>query len=170
KNMCMFCHKMQAKIVRYLELIHSEEDDVRKFKYLPSKYEGQSFIPCRRARENKPKILKNYLACGNCKGFYLKSTLRHHFRRCTDRSGHNIRVVKVMGRRLESKCLKEVREGCRERRKIIDTIRKKGNFEFNIKKQIRRAKFYSIMWKLQGFLFKIDTETSFQKMYGSVRT
>ncbi|KYN32976.1 hypothetical protein ALC56_12792, partial [Trachymyrmex septentrionalis] len=60
--------------------------------------------------------------------------------------------------------------GCRERRKIIDTIRKKGNFEFNIKKQIRRAKFYSIMWKLQGFLFKIDTETSFQKMYGSVRT
>ncbi|KYN22043.1 hypothetical protein ALC57_05567 [Trachymyrmex cornetzi] len=120
--MCIFCHKMQAKIVRHLELVHSEEDDVRKFKYLPKgcnerrkiidtlrkkgsfefnikkQYEGQSFIPCRRARENKLKILKNYLACGNCKGHYLKSTLRHHFRKCTGRSGQNSRVVKVMGR------------------------------------------------------------------------
>ncbi|XP_018360372.1 PREDICTED: uncharacterized protein LOC108759424 [Trachymyrmex cornetzi] len=123
KYMCIFCHKMQAKIVRHLELVHSEEDDVRKFKYLPKgcnerrkiidtlrkkgsfefnikkQYEGQSFIPCRRARENKLKILKNYLACGNCKGHYLKSTLRHHFRKCTGRSGQNSRVVKVMGRR-----------------------------------------------------------------------
>lgn len=124
KYMCVFCHKMLSKIARHLELVHSNEPDVQKFKYLPKgcserkniidtlrkkgnfkfnvekQYEEQGFIPCRRARENQAKILKNYLACGNCKGHYLKSSIRHHFKKCTGRIGKNSRIVKVMGRRI----------------------------------------------------------------------
>jgi len=61
KYMCVFCHKMQAKIARHFELVHSKEPDVQNFKYLP--------------------------------------------------------------------------KGCSERRNIIDILRKKGNFKFNIEKQ-----------------------------------
>ncbi|XP_067207873.1 uncharacterized protein [Linepithema humile] len=145
KYMCVFCHKMQAKIARHFELVHSKEPDVQKFKYLPKscsetrkiidtlrkrgnfkfniekQYEGQGFIPCRRARENQSKILKNYLACGNCKGHYLKSTLRHHFKKCTGRTGEKSRIVKVMGRRIEGKCLKEADE--RVRRLVLPVMR-----------------------------------------------
>jgi len=80
--MCVFCNKLQTKIARHFELVHSNEPDVQKFKYLPKgcserrniidtlrkkgnfifniekQYEGQGFIPCRRARENHPKVLK----------------------------------------------------------------------------------------------------------------
>ncbi|KAL6268345.1 hypothetical protein P5V15_001476 [Pogonomyrmex californicus] len=107
KYMCAFCHKMQAKIARHLESVHFKESDVQKFKYLrkgcserrniidtlrkkgnfkfniEKQYEEQGFIPCRRARVNNPKILTNYLACGNCEGYYLKSTIRHHLKKCT---------------------------------------------------------------------------------------
>lgn len=145
KYMCVFCHKMQAKIARHFELVHSNEPEVQKFKYLPKgcserrniidtlrkrgnfkfniekQYEGQGFIPCRRARENQPKILKNYLACGNCKGHYLKSTIRHHFKKCTGRTGEKSRIVKVMGRRIEGKCLKEADE--RVRRLVLPAMR-----------------------------------------------
>lgn len=137
KYMCLFCHKMQSKIARHLELVHSNEPDVQKFKYLPKnsserrniidmlrkkgsfkfniekQYEGQSFIPIRRARENHSKIFRNYLACGNCKGHYLKLTLRHHFKKCTGRTGEKSRIAKVMGRRLEGKYLKEADEKVR---------------------------------------------------------
>jgi len=34
KYMCVFCHKIQAKIARHFELVHSKESDVQKFKYL----------------------------------------------------------------------------------------------------------------------------------------
>lgn len=145
KYMCVFCHKMQAKIARHLESVHCNEPDVKKFMYLPKgcserrniidtlrkrgnfkfniekQYERQGFIPCRRARENKPKILKNYLACGNCKGHYLKWTLRHHFKKCTGRTGEKSRIVKVMGRRIEGKCLKEADE--RVRRVVLPAMR-----------------------------------------------
>lgn len=143
--MCVFCNKLQTKIARHFELVHSNEPDVQKFKYLPKgcserrniidtlrkkgnfifniekQYEGQGFIPCRRARENHPKVLKNYLACGNCKGHYLKSTIRHHFKKCTGRTGKNSRIVKVMGRRLEGKCLKDADE--RVRRLVLPAMR-----------------------------------------------
>lgn len=145
KYMCVYCHKMQAKIARHLESVHSKELEVQKFKYLPKgcserrniiatlrkkgnfkfniekQYEGQGFIPCRRARENQPKILKNYLACGNCKGHYLKSSIRHYFKKCTGRTGENSRIVKVMGRRLEGKCHKETDN--RVRRLILPSMR-----------------------------------------------
>lgn len=137
KYMCIFCHKLQSKFARHLELVHSKEPDVRKFIYLPKgcverrniidlirkkgnfkyniekQYENKGFIPTRRAREDKSKVIGNYLACGNCKGHYLKSSLRHHFKKCTGRMGQNSRVVKVMGRRLEGRCLKEATEKVR---------------------------------------------------------
>lgn len=136
---------MQAKIVRHFESVHLNEPDVQKFKYLPKgcserrkiidilrkngnfkyniekQYEGQGFILTRRARKNQPKTIKNYLACGNCKGHYLKSTLRHHFRKCTGRKGEKSRIVKVMGRRIEGKCLKEADE--RVRRLLLPAMR-----------------------------------------------
>lgn len=100
-------------------------DTLRKrgnFKFnIEKQYEGQGFIPCRRARENQPKILKNYLACGNCKGHYLKSTIRHHFKKCTGRTGEKSRIVKVMGRRLEGKCFKVADE--RVRRLLLPSMR-----------------------------------------------
>lgn len=134
KYMFIFCYKMQAKIARHLESVHSNELEVQKFQHLPKgcserkkiidtlrkkenfkfniekQYKGQGFIPVRRARENHSKILKNYLACGNCKGHYVKSNLRHHFKKCTGRTGEKNRIAKVMGRRLEGKCLKEADE------------------------------------------------------------
>jgi hypothetical protein len=145
KYMCVFCHKMQAKIARHFKLVHSKEPDVQKFKYLAKgcserkkiidilrkkgnfkfniekQYEGQDFIPCRRARKTQPEILKNYLACGNCKGHYLKSTIRHHFKKCTGRTGEKSRIVKVMGRRLERKCLKKADE--KVRRLVLPAMR-----------------------------------------------
>ncbi|XP_039306736.1 uncharacterized protein LOC120358084 [Solenopsis invicta] len=154
KYMCVFCHKMQTKIARHLELIHSEEPDVQKFKYLPKgcserrkiidslrkqgnfkfninkQYENKGFIPCRRPRENNPKLLKNYLACGSCKGHYLKSSIRHHFRKCTGRSGKQSRIVKVMGRKIEGKCHKEADK--KVRRLILPTMRSDG-VSYNIR-------------------------------------
>lgn len=145
KYMCVFCHKMQTKIARHLEQVHSEEPDVQNFKHLPKgcderkkiietlrkrgnfkfniekQYEGQGFIPCRRARENQDKILKNYLACGNCKDHYLKSTIRHHFKKCTSRIGNKSRIVKVMGRRIEGKYHKDADE--KVRRLILPSLR-----------------------------------------------
>jgi len=101
-------------------LIFYEKKENFKFN-IEKQYEGQCFIPCRRARKDQPKILKNYLACRNCKGHYLKSTIRHHFKKCTGQTGEKSRIVKIMGRRLERKCLKEADE--KVRRLVLPAMR-----------------------------------------------
>lgn len=44
------------------------------------------------------KTAKDYIACGKCKGFFVKSSIRRHFHRCTGRSSKQHRSVMVMGR------------------------------------------------------------------------
>lgn len=34
-NFCFFCNKMQTKIARHLENVHKDEEEVKKFRFLP---------------------------------------------------------------------------------------------------------------------------------------
>jgi len=44
------------------------------------------------------KTAKDYTACGKCKGFFLKSSIRRQFYHCTGRNSKQHRSVLVMGR------------------------------------------------------------------------
>ncbi|XP_067207109.1 uncharacterized protein [Linepithema humile] len=122
KNCCFYCRKMQSKIARHLATVHRNEPEVKKFLDLkPKNLERRRIIEtisrngnfihntnsnvndgkllvCRRPRENSKKTAKDYTACGKCKGFFVKSSIRRHFHRCTGRSSKQQRSVMVMGR------------------------------------------------------------------------
>lgn len=122
KNCCFYCGKMQSKIARHLSTIHRNEPNVKKFLDLhPNTLERKRIIEtirrngnfmyntksnindgkllvCRRPRKDKPKTAKDYTACGKCKGFFAKSSIRRYFNRCTGYSSKRHRSVMVMGR------------------------------------------------------------------------
>jgi len=56
------------------------------------------FVVCRRLRKDSKKTAKDYTACGKCKGFFFKSSIRRHFHRCTGCSSKQHRSVLIMGR------------------------------------------------------------------------
>ncbi|XP_015125309.1 uncharacterized protein LOC107047092 [Diachasma alloeum] len=124
RHFCLYCQKFQSKLARHLELVHGKESEVRKFILLPPKNkERQSIIAtirkrgdhlyntdrrfnkgtlivCRRPNEKMKKKAEDFLRCGYCKGQYTRSVLRHHWKKCTQRSGKNERIILVKGRKV----------------------------------------------------------------------
>ncbi|XP_071652343.1 uncharacterized protein [Temnothorax longispinosus] len=113
---------MQSKIARHLATVHRNEPEIKKFLDLPpnnlerkriietirrngnfvyntnSNVNDGKLIVYRRPQKNKEKGAKGYTACGKCKGFFVKSSIRRHFRKCTGHSSKQTRSVLVMGR------------------------------------------------------------------------
>lgn len=110
-NFCFFCHKMQTKIVRHLENVHKDEEEVKKFKFLPKgnierrkfidclrrrgnflynidpQFNTGNIITCRRPQKEMKRNASDFASCAKCKGFFAKSSLRHHFKICNEKQG-----------------------------------------------------------------------------------
>ncbi|XP_046616551.1 uncharacterized protein LOC124303421 [Neodiprion virginianus] len=122
KYFCLYCHKMQTKLARHLETVHSNEADVKKFIGLPKgnserqeiiatlrkhgnhilntdrRFNNGSLLVCRRPNPRMKKTAKDFIPCAKCKGQYAKSVIRHHWRHCTKLRGENGRIIMVKGR------------------------------------------------------------------------
>ncbi|KAL6253534.1 hypothetical protein P5V15_015382 [Pogonomyrmex californicus] len=122
KNCCFYCKKLQSKIARHLETVHYNEEEVKKFAILPKgNFERKKIIEtirrndnfqfntkrainngelivCRRPNKKLCKSASNFLPCVKCKGFFSKSSLCHHFRRCTGRNSKHSKSIMVLGR------------------------------------------------------------------------
>lgn len=94
KNFCSYCHKLQSKLARHLELAHKNEDDVKKFITLPprnqekqqiisvlrkngnhlyntdTRFNKGDLLVVRKPQERMKKSAKDFMACGNCRGQY----------------------------------------------------------------------------------------------------
>lgn len=57
-------------------------------------------IVCRRPNEKYHRLATDFTACGKCKGFFAKSTIRHHSRRCFEKDFKKNRCVMIMGRKV----------------------------------------------------------------------
>ncbi|VEN50567.1 unnamed protein product [Callosobruchus maculatus] len=123
KNFCFYCHKMQSKISRHLETVHSKENDVMKFSVLPKntlerkkiidliRKKGNFYfnttngvnhgelLVSRRPSEQLKKTASDYTTCYNCRGFFTKNSIRHHRAKCVEHKP-NDRQIMVMGRKL----------------------------------------------------------------------
>ncbi|VEN42507.1 unnamed protein product [Callosobruchus maculatus] len=122
---CMYCKTMQTKFARHLEIKHKNEEDVKKFIYLPkNNAERKKLIETIRRKSqfayntdndiNDGKIIVcrkrsaneaignagDYTACPHCKGFFTKTNLRHHAKSCFAFDGKIRRNLLVMGRKL----------------------------------------------------------------------
>ncbi|XP_044763256.1 uncharacterized protein LOC123320130 isoform X1 [Coccinella septempunctata] len=124
KLYCMFCGKFQSKFARHIELVHSNETEVKKFINLKKgcterrniietiRKRSQFFyntnhnvndgelIVSRRPGKKLNKTASDYIACQNCKGFYTKNNIRHHAKKCFNYDGSRSRTVMVMGRKV----------------------------------------------------------------------
>ncbi|KAG5863507.1 hypothetical protein JTB14_031458 [Gonioctena quinquepunctata] len=137
-NFCIFCHTKHKKIARHFEIRHKNEEDVQKFLSIPKKsserrkliavlrkrgnylfnsdknYNDGELIVSRRPNEKHLRAAKDFRACGNCKAYFAKNSLRAHFRKCTKKSSKNERLVMIMSKkvmgRIHSKASKTVRE------------------------------------------------------------
>ncbi|KAL6256744.1 hypothetical protein P5V15_011678 [Pogonomyrmex californicus] len=122
KNCCFYGKKLQSKIARHLETVHYNEEKVKKFAILPKgNFERKKIIEmirrngnfqfntkrainngelivCRRPKKKLCKSASNFLPCVKCKGFFSKSSLRHHFRRCTGRNSKHSKSIMVLSR------------------------------------------------------------------------
>ncbi|XP_043267677.1 uncharacterized protein [Venturia canescens] len=124
RNFCFYCQKLQAKIARHLETVHAKEEDVKKFAQLPpnnkerktiiamlrkkgnhlfnndKRFNNGQLLVCRRPNQRMHKSASDFIACGNCKGQYAKSVIRHHFRKCTQKTTGPERLAMVCGRKV----------------------------------------------------------------------
>jgi len=122
ENCCYYCKKLQSKIARHLETVHRNEEEVKKFSALPKgnlerkkiietirrngnfqfntkkAINNGELIVCRRPNKKWCKIARDFLPCGKCKGFFSKSSLRHHFHRCTGRNSKHSKSIMILGR------------------------------------------------------------------------
>ncbi|XP_066590803.1 uncharacterized protein [Prorops nasuta] len=123
KKICIYCKKLQTKIARHLESKHADQDDVKKFSVLPKGCRERKLIidtirkkgdflhnidenlnkgeltVCRRPTQENNRKATDYAACSNCKGFFSKKTLRHHFDQCNSKKKKKgSRSVTIMGR------------------------------------------------------------------------
>lgn len=55
-------------------------------------------IVCRRPSQKVSRNAQDFQACINCKGFFSKATIRHHYRYCVGHSTKKNRSVNVLGR------------------------------------------------------------------------
>ncbi|EFN66480.1 hypothetical protein EAG_10974, partial [Camponotus floridanus] len=121
---CVFCMKLQSQLARHLETVHLNEPDVKKFAILPKKnperkkiidtirkmgnfkfntnseFNTGQLIVCRRPNEKTNKTAKDFVACVKCKGFFAKSTIRHHARVCLNKDFRKNKNIMIMGRKI----------------------------------------------------------------------
>lgn len=124
QNYCVFCMKLQSQLARHLETVHLNEPDVKKFAILPKKnperkkiidtirkmgnfkfntnseFNTGQLIVCRRPNEKTNKTAKDFVACVKCKGFFAKSTIRHHARVCLKKNFRKYKNIMIMGRKI----------------------------------------------------------------------
>ena len=127
KHCCFYCKKIISKLSRYLESVHKDRIEVKKFINLPInskerkdiiatirkngdfsynndiKVNTGKLIVCRRPNGKFKKDATHFVICGKCKGFYSKNTLRHHVVKCTKGVSKNSRSILVMGRKISSR-------------------------------------------------------------------
>jgi len=124
QNYCIFCMKLQSQLARHLETVHCNEPEVKKFTVLPKrnlerkkiieiirkngnfKYNTNAevnkgeLIVCRRPNIKSNKTARDFTACMKCKGFFNKSTIRHHARECFKQDFKRHKGIMVMGRKI----------------------------------------------------------------------
>lgn len=113
------------QLARHLEIVHRNEPEVKKFAILPKnnperrkiidtlrrngnfKFNTSSdvndgrLIVCRRPNEKYQTLPTDFTACGKCKGFFAKWTIRHRSRRCFEKDFKKNRCVMIMGRKVK---------------------------------------------------------------------
>ncbi|XP_071647548.1 uncharacterized protein [Temnothorax longispinosus] len=123
-NYCYFCLKLQTQISRHLETVHRNEPEVKKFAVLPkgnperkkiidiirkngnfkfntmSENNNGKLIVCRRPNAKYNKSATDFIACAKCKGFFAKTTIRHHSRSCLKTDFSKNRCIMIMGRKV----------------------------------------------------------------------
>lgn len=126
-NACLYCHKKIIKFARHLEMVHGDEEDVKKFKVLPKQclerrqiidvlrkranylyninpsLNNGDLIVCRRPNEKLDRSAKDFKACSKCKGYYSKQSLRVHFAKCSGRSSKHERLVMIQSKQVMSR-------------------------------------------------------------------
>jgi len=124
RNCCAFCMKLQSKLARHLETIHYNEPEVKKFAILPKKNPERKkiintirkignfkfntnselntgqLIVSRRPNEKVNKTAIDFIACAKCKGFFAKSSIRHHARKCFKKNFEKNKSIMIMGRKI----------------------------------------------------------------------
>lgn len=119
KDFCIYCKSEQGKLSRHVTRLHKDEDDVAQFlsfkKNAPERKtimakirkRGQFFFNTNRVvntgerkvtRRPNAKYAKNatdFATCPSCLGDYAKSSIRHHFRRCSNKQSVKRRKVLV---------------------------------------------------------------------------
>ncbi|XP_067217009.1 uncharacterized protein [Linepithema humile] len=124
QNYCYFCSKLQTQLPRHLEIVHRNEPEVKKFAMLSkgnperrkiidiirkngnfkfntnSEVNNGKLIVCRRPNEKYNKSATDFIACGKCKGFFTKQTIRHHSRKCLKKDFSKNKCIMIMGRRI----------------------------------------------------------------------
>lgn len=127
KQFCYYCHTMQSKLARHLQIAHKDEEDVKKFSLLPPKnaerqqiisairkngnhlyntdrrFNSGELLVVRRPQKHMKRSAQDFVACGNCKGQYSKAVVRHHFRKCTKKVSKTERLVMVKGRKVSAR-------------------------------------------------------------------
>ncbi|XP_043275885.1 uncharacterized protein [Venturia canescens] len=123
KHFCFYCQKFQVKIARHLEAVHGNEEEVKKFTRLAIKskvrkaviaeirkkgnhlhnndtrFNTGELLVCRRPNVRMQRGAGDYLACGNCKGQYARSSIGHHFSECTGTSGKSEHIAVSSGKK-----------------------------------------------------------------------
>lgn len=126
-NACLYCHKKIIKFARHLEMVHEDEEDVKKFKVLPKQclerrqiidvlrkkanylyninpsINNGDLIVCRRPNEKLDRSAKDFKACSKCKGYYSVQSLRIHFAKCSGRSSKHERLVIIQSKQVMSR-------------------------------------------------------------------
>lgn len=124
KSNCFFCSKLQTQLARHLESVHCNEPEVKKFTVLPkgnrerkkiidiirkngnfkfninSEINNGTLLVCRRPNEKFTKSAADFIACGKCKGFFSKKTIRHHSRNCFKKDFSKNKCIMIMGRKV----------------------------------------------------------------------
>jgi len=115
---------ISTSFARHLETIHRNESDVKKFAILPRKHPERlqiietirkngnfifntqaqlntgQLIVSRRPNKKYDKDATDFTASVKCKGFFAKSTIRHHSRTCLNKQFKKQRNIMVMGRQI----------------------------------------------------------------------
>lgn len=105
-----------------MQRVHKDEADVQQFLDLPkgtterrriidtirrngnflfntnTEFNNGELLVCRRPNQKMLRRAQDFQACINCKGFFSKTTIRHHFRYCVGRSKKRNRSINVLGR------------------------------------------------------------------------
>lgn len=126
---CFYCKKKVTKLARHFEVKHPKEDDVKRIlsltkgslerrqqigklrkkgNYLfntdPSYNDGELLV-ARRPQRKLTKTAKDFKACGNCKAYYSKNSLRKHYKICkgvTTKSRLALYASKIAMRRVNA--------------------------------------------------------------------